>query len=233
MDRVAFEKTARDIGLSLSSEQLDAFEEYEEKLYSANNTRNLTRVNREECWIRHFIDSLLFQDLIPQGSRVLDIGTGPGLPAWPLACARPDLKVTAIDSNGKMLNFLLTVRLPNLSPVLGRAEETDDREMFDVVTGRALAPLPAQVEVSAGFCKVGGLVLPMRTPKDPGIAERAAMEVGLKLKKVHIRTLPVLEAQRAVPEFEKVAVTPYKYPRRWREILRRPLQESPDKLADL
>src|ERR1041384_4679794 len=134
-------------GLELTPEQVAQFEAFEAKLYEANAVMNLTRVPREECWLRHFVDSLLFQDLIPLNARVLDIGTGPGFPAWPLACARPDLQVTALDSNGKMLGFLRSQPLPNLEVVQERAEEWGAFERFGVVTGRALAPLPVQIEL--------------------------------------------------------------------------------------
>src|ERR1041384_3584956 len=128
-------------GLELTPEQVAQFEAFEAKLYEANAVMNLTRVPREECWLRHFVDSLLFQDLIPDRASVLDIGTGPGFPAWPLACARPDLQLTAMDSSGKMLGFLQRQGLPNLETIQIRAEEWGVRDRFDVVTGRAVAPL--------------------------------------------------------------------------------------------
>lgn len=175
---------------------------------------------------------MLFQDLVPQGASVLDIGTGPGLPAWPLACARPDLQVIALDSNGKMIAFLQSVPLPNLQAVLGRAEELVSREVFDVVTGRAVAPLAEQVEISAPQCRIGGLLLPMRTAKDKALNPLSVRELGLALRAVHSRTLPVADAVRVFPEFEKVAPTPYKYPRPWKMITKRPFGETFDPLLE-
>ena len=105
----SFVQATRTLGLTLSEAQLSKFENFEEALYRANEVMNLTRVAREECWLRHFVDSLLFQDLIPRGAAVLDIGTGPGFPAWPLACARPDLSITAMhwDSGSIFPSILL------------------------------------------------------------------------------------------------------------------------------
>ncbi len=183
---------------------------------------NLTRVPREEAWLRHFVDSLLFQDLIPQGASVLDVGTGPGFPAWPLACARPDLQVTALDSSGKMLGFLRSQSLPNLEIVQARAEEWGRREAYDVVTGRALAPLPLQLELSAPALKVGGLLIPMRTPADD-LREPLWEALGLRPAGREERTLPETDVVRVFPLFTKETPTHARYPRRWAEMKVRPL----------
>ncbi|HZH99340.1 MAG TPA: RsmG family class I SAM-dependent methyltransferase, partial [Fimbriimonadaceae bacterium] len=118
-----FEQLLIGIGITLDEGMLHAFEQFEEDLYRSNAVMNLTRVPREECYLRHFLDSLLFHDLIPAGASVLDIGTGPGFPAWPLALCRKDLHVLALDSSGKMLGFLRRHPLPNLEVVQERAEE--------------------------------------------------------------------------------------------------------------
>ncbi|MBC8065140.1 MAG: 16S rRNA (guanine(527)-N(7))-methyltransferase RsmG [Chlorobia bacterium] len=209
------------LGLALSGEQIDRFDAFEQALYHANAVMNLTRVPQEESWLRHFVDSLLFQDLIPVGSSVLDIGTGPGFPAWPLACARPDLRVTGLDSNGKMLGFLSTQGLPNLEIVMARAEEWGVRDRFDVVTGRAVAPLAVQLEISAPCAKIGGLVIPMRTPVErESIEAFLASKIGLRLRETTERELPGTAIVRLFAVFEKVDPTPDVYPRPWAEIKR-------------
>lgn len=224
MDRNAFKETVASLGLNLSDEQIEDFAAFEDCLYEANQVMNLTRVPREECWLRHFVDSLLFQDLIPEGCSVLDVGTGPGFPAWPLACARPDLRVTAIDSSGKMIGFLASFSLPNLEAVQVRAEEWGRREEFDVVTGRALAPLPIQLELSAPACRVGGAVIPMRTPNDANQFESSgAGKLGLRFDHVERRTLPGTDIERVFPVYLKLRDTSTRYPRSWAEIRKRPL----------
>ncbi len=210
--------------MELSPEQIGQFETFEGNLYATNAVMNLTRVPREECWLRHFVDSLLFQDLLPQGASVLDIGSGPGFPAWPLACARPDLTVTALDSSGKMLGFLQRNPLPNLTPVLARAEDWGVREEFDVVTGRALAPLPIQLELSMAPLKIGGLIVPMRTPGEEGAAKAfPAEKLGLRPAGLHRRPLPGTDIVRLFTVYEKVAATDLAYPRSWADIKRKPL----------
>jgi len=218
----AFVDAARTLGLDIA-EKLPQFEEFEENLYEANAVMNLTRVPREECWLRHFVDSLLFQDLVPQGSALLDIGSGPGFPAWPLACARPDLKVVAIDSASKMIGFLLKNPLPNLKAVQVRAEEWQMCEAFDVVTGRAVAPLAIQLELSAPLCKIGGVVIAMRTPAEADLIKTEFSMISLQLEQVHERQLPGTDIVRLFPVYRKTDATPKKYPRTWAEMKRKPL----------
>lgn len=220
--RKALQAWSASVGLAVSEAQFDAYDAFERELYEANEVMNLTRVSREECWLRHFVDSLLFQDLIPEGSTVLDVGTGPGFPAWPLAWARPDLQVTALDSNGKMLGFLRSMPLANLEVVQARAEEWGVREKYGVVTGRAVAPLPIQLELSTPPCVVGGWVMPMRTSNDEFDKIRLRT-LGLTLRDVIRRELPGTDIVRALPMYEKRAATDARYPRRWVEIKGNPL----------
>jgi 16S rRNA (guanine527-N7)-methyltransferase len=134
--------------------------------------------------------------------------------------------VTALDSSGKMLKFLRTQPLPNLRTVQARAEELLDREGYDFVTGRAVAPLPIQLEISAAQCRLGGVVVPMRTPSDdfddvdPGV-------LGLRLDRVETVPLPDTEIVRAFPVYEKRSLTPKRFPRRWADIRTTPLFRLP------
>lgn len=217
MDADSFVETCAAIGLPLKRVQIEAFETFEQDLYEVNASVNLTRVPQAECWLRHFVDSLLVAEFLPSGAHVLDIGTGPGFPAWPLACARPDLAVTALDSNGKMLSFLERHPLPNLRIVQGRAEDTPPRESYDVVTGRAVAPIMAQLEISAAPCKIGGAVVPMRTPTDEPFPT-APPPFGLALEQVVRRPLPSSDIIRVFPVYRKVTPTSPRYPRRWADI---------------
>lgn len=224
MDSETFANAAAELGLALSSAQLKAFADFESALYRANEVMNLTRVAQEECGLRHFLDSLLLAAFIPEGATVLDIGTGPGFPAWPLACARPDLAVTAVDSSGKMLGFLRRQVLPNLRIIETRVEDWDVRDAFVVVTGRAVAPFPVQMEISAPVTAPQGIVLPMRTPNDRDAwVNFPADTLGLTLETVHEVPLPGTDIVRCLPQFRKIGVTPRTYPRNWADIKRKPL----------
>lgn len=217
--RPEFHVWLQSAGLELSHGQVASLDAFEEALYAHNEHKNLTRIPREDAWRRHFVDSLLIHDLIAQGASVLDIGAGPGFPAWPLALVRPDLSVTALDSNGKMLEFLRSQPLPNLEIVQARAEDWGVREKFDVVTGRALAPLPIQLELSAAPCRLGGLVIPMRTAKEEdAVVAFPAAKLGLRLRETVQRELPGEDATRLFPVYEKISPTPRQFPRSWAEI---------------
>lgn len=210
------------LGLELTPGQIAGFAAFEEALYRANEVSNLTRVPQEEAWLRHTLDSLLISPLLPEGTEVLDIGTGAGFPAWPLAFARPDLRVTALDSAGKSIRFLRSQPLPNLEVVQGRAEEWEEREAFDVVTGRAVAPLAIQVELSARLARIGGAVIPMRTPGDD-VEDIELGPLGLELERVETATLPVVGAERVFPVYRKVRRTEEFFPRRWAEMRAMPM----------
>lgn len=223
MDRDTFRRDLETLALRLTESQLAAFEAFEADLYAANATRNLTRVPQQECATRHFIDSLLLVRAVEPTGRLLDLGTGPGFPAWPLACALPGLQVTALDSNGKMLAFLRDHPLPNLTVVQDRAEDWNVSERFDWVTGRALAPLAVQLEVSVRPCKVGGAFVPLRTPSDLTEIERLRNALCLNLERVVEIELPGTDVRRVIPVFRKTHRTPKGYPRPWAEIRRKPL----------
>jgi 16S rRNA (guanine527-N7)-methyltransferase len=210
--------------IELSEHQLQAFEQFENALYEANQVMNLTRITQEECTLKHFVDSLLIVDQFPQSASVLDLGTGAGLPAWPIACVRPDLQVTAIESAGKKCNFLNSQPLPNLTVIQLRVEDFKEREQFDVVTGRAFAPLPIQMELSAAFCKMGGLVIPFRTSNDLKEIESSSFKMlGMNLENVLNIELPATDVVRVFPVYKKVSKTQLKYPRVWSAIKQKPL----------
>lgn len=211
--------------IELSESQLELFDKYEQALYESNKVMNLTRVPAEECTLRHFIDSLLPVDLIPENGRVLDVGCGPGFPAWALACARPDLQVTALDSSSKMTNFLNSQPLPNLRVICMRAEEFPQRERFDFITGRALAPLSIQLEVSAPFCKIDGIIVPFRSVNEIETIHALKLEgLGIKLEKIEERTLPGTDIQRVFPVYRKTKKTAKHFPRSWAKIKQDPLE---------
>lgn len=211
-------------GYPLDDRAVGDFEAFEEDLYRLNEVANLTRVPRAECSIRHFLDSVLLIGHIPRDAAVLDLGCGPGFPAWPLARVRPDLKVTALDSSGKALGFLRRHPLPNLDIVEARAEEWPVREKFDWVTGRALAPLPLQLELSAPPCRIGGAVVPFRTPRElDAVRSFPAGRLGLVLESLIEAPLPSTDVVRLFPVFRKERATDPRFPRTWTRMRRAPL----------
>ena len=118
-------------------------------------------------WERHLLNSAVLGELVPPGARVLDVGSGAGLPGIPLALARPDLHVVLLEPLARRVTFLqeATADLGTVEVVRGRAEEGHVRRALgvsDVVTARAVAPL----ERLAGWClplvRPGGRLLALK-----------------------------------------------------------------------
>ena len=210
--------------LTISDEQEAQCVSFLDQLYKANEVMNLTRVSREEAEVRHLIDSLLPQKFIHEEAVVLDAGSGPGFPSWPLACIRPDLQIHAIDSTEKIASFLLGVAPDNLTVKWMRVEEMRSRGRYDVAVGRAFAPLGIQLEATAPFVCMGGLVLPYRTPNDRLEAETLPCgQLGLELEAIHELALPD-GSMRMFPLYRKVRETPIEFPRLWGRMKAKPLK---------
>lgn len=214
---------ALQFGVDLSEEQFQQLAMFENALYESNAVMNLTRVPKEECWWRHFLDSIALAPLIPSKASLLDIGCGPGFPGAVLHIVRPDISVTCVDSGTKPIEFLRKV-FPTIEVIKSRAEELSCRETFDVVTGRAVAPFPIQIEISAAWVKVGGRFIPMRTPAEANrIRTFNAGVLGLSWLESKLIRVGPLGVERLIPIFEKWRQTPLTYPRSWAQIKSKPL----------
>ena len=154
----------------------------------------------DRLWPRHIANSVAHADLISEGSTVVDVGSGAGLPGIPLALARPDLDVTLLEPLQRRAAFLKLacgeLQLENVRVVRVRAEETRDR--FDVVTGRAVAPLNKLVP----WClpMTGGLMLWLKGASAPD--EVQANAVLLRKSRLVTEVLSV----RAHPDVEPTTV---------------------------
>ena len=119
----------------------------------------------DRLWERHVLNSVAGEALFPSGATVVDVGSGAGLPGIPLAVLRPDLRVTLLESLLRRVNFLeLAVEELGLADrvrvVRGRAEE--HRETYDVVTCRAVAPLPRLVDWCAPLLARSGRLVALK-----------------------------------------------------------------------
>ena len=141
------------MAISINNQQQALLLDYLALLLKWNSAFNLTAVrDPEEMVSRQILDSLSILNLI-SGERVLDVGTGPGLPGIPLAIVRPDVHFTLLDSNGKKTRFVQQAKtaldLPNVDVVNGRVESYRSEERFDTVTARAFAALPKMVDLTS------------------------------------------------------------------------------------
>ncbi|MGN0748649.1 MAG: 16S rRNA (guanine(527)-N(7))-methyltransferase RsmG [Christensenellales bacterium] len=153
--------------INLSEEKIEQLLKFNSLLMQANEKFNLTRITDEDEIIRkHFLDSLISVDMLPENAKVVDIGAGGGFPSIPLKIARPDINLTMIDSVEKKVNFLNSV-CANLN--FGKAiaihtriedfAQTDARESFDVCVARAVASLPTLLEYSLPLIKENGMLI--------------------------------------------------------------------------
>jgi 16S rRNA (guanine527-N7)-methyltransferase len=162
--RVWFYGVCRANGVILSDFQLDQMESYVNFLLDWNKKINLvSRKDEENIWSYHILHSvsMLFLVDMPQASRIVDIGTGGGLPGIPIKIIRPDLSILCLDSTGKKIKavseMITDLDLQNITAVWGRAEEIGLQKEyagnFDFALARAVAPLSDLVSWAKPFLK--------------------------------------------------------------------------------
>lgn len=186
-------------GIALPDQQKQQLIGYVELLHKWNKTYNLTSVRDPmQMLVRHILDSIVVNPHL-QGSRFIDVGTGPGLPGIPLAIVRPDAHFTLLDSLGKRVRFLRQVQhelgLKNIEPVQSRVEEFIPEPAFDGVISRAFASLQDMltwchhlpVKGQGRFYALKGL-----SPDE----ELGSLPEGVKLQEIIKLRVPELEGER-------------------------------------
>jgi 16S rRNA (guanine527-N7)-methyltransferase len=226
------------ISASLPQGWSDAIERFVALLLAANRQVNLTRVTAPDEVARlHLMDSLaalpLIDALAPR--RVVDLGSGGGIPGLPLALARPDVRWTLVDSVSKkaaiLAKFVATLGLQNVVVVADRAEalgrDAEHRERYDLVTARACAGLPVLAELALPLLAVSGMLLAWKGPlaEDDEEVRRGRAAIG-QLGGGRLRIvdpgIPALGGHRFVV-VPKERSTDARFPRRPGEPGRRPL----------
>jgi 16S rRNA (guanine527-N7)-methyltransferase len=208
----------------LTEAQCGRAAQYLQLLLEANERINLTRItDPSEAAIRHVGDSLTLLPYLPAGSHSLaDVGSGGGAPGMVLAIARPDVRVTLIESTQKKAGFLrhaaTELQLQNVEVLAQRVEEvarSDRRESFDVVTARALAPMVQLVEWCLPLAKVGGKCLAMKgqkLPQEMASAKQIIPRLGGGMPVIHPVSLRGTE-HHVVVELPKSRRSDPRYPR--------------------
>lgn len=216
------------IDVTVSDEQMQQLASYLHLMLETNKQFNLTAIkDPDQAWKRHIIDSLtLVPGLIewPQGSRLIDVGTGGGLPGIPLAIVLPQLKVTLLESTGKKAKFCQKVSaelgLENIVVINNRAETLGQnkiyRETFDIAVSRAVGPMRILLEFILPLVKVGGWMYALKGPA----LEQELADAGEALTQLGAGEVMAVEAypegfdnQSVVVGIEKMNRTPKEYPR--------------------
>ncbi len=205
-----------------SNEKLERFIDI---LIEENKKYNLTAIkDKDGIRKKHFEDSLKILDFydFKAGDKILDIGTGAGFPAIPLAIVRSDINFYLLDSLTKRTNFLQMLKdelkLDNVTVINGRCEvlarKEEHRECYDYAMARAVAQLPTLLELAVPFIKKKGVFFAYKSigfEEEYNLSKNAMKELRVKL--VNKYEYKINETNRLIALFKKEQKTSSKYPR--------------------
>ncbi|MGL4988084.1 MAG: 16S rRNA (guanine(527)-N(7))-methyltransferase RsmG [Cetobacterium sp.] len=223
------------IGLKYTEEKVNNLIKYLEYLVEYNAHTNLTAIrDTKDALEKHFLDSLLLQNLLDEkkAKKAIDIGTGAGFPGMVLAIFNPEVEFVLMDSVGKKTIFLENVKellnLENVTVVNSRAEDyitSENRESFDIGLCRGVSKLNVILEYMIPFIKIDGYFLAQKMvgTEEEDEATNALDILGAKIITVHKYHLPNYGDERLVVEILKNKSTDKKYPRRAGVALKKPL----------
>ncbi|HXC38018.1 MAG TPA: 16S rRNA (guanine(527)-N(7))-methyltransferase RsmG [Burkholderiales bacterium] len=189
------------LSLDVSEAQGELLARYLAELKKWNKTYNLTAIRDQgEMVALHVADSLAVAPHLPlkPATRLLDVGSGAGLPGIPLAIAKPEIQVTVLDSNTKKAAFLqqakAELRLPNVEVIAARVEEWKSAQSFHIIISRAYSEIAIFIAQARHLLAPGGLFAAMKGqyPKD----EIAALPAGFAVKEAIRLNVPGVDAER-------------------------------------
>ena len=231
MNKEEFIKETKKIGIELNNQILKDLEAYYDILKEENTKYNLTRIiSQEDVYLKHFYDSLTITKIVDINNQsICDLGSGAGFPGLVLAICFPNTKMTLIESNGKKCYFLNTVKeklnLNNVNIINTRVEEyaRKNREIFDIVTARAVAPLKQLVEYWVPLVKIEGSFIAMKANMEGEKENIDNYYAKLDIKEIKkmVFNLPKENSLRTLLKYQKLKVTNQKYPRRYSDIIKK------------
>ena len=228
MTESEFIKHIEDLGITCDDDKLSKLNKYYEMLVEYNKFMNLTGItDKNQVYLKHFYDSLTIAKVINLNdyNTLCDIGTGAGFPGLVIKVLYPHLKVTLVDSLNKRINFLNDVikelGLTDIETVHARIEDYahNNKDKFDIVTARAVAPLNILLEYAIPITKVNSYFIAMKGKVEEEFTYNNALKV-LKSVVEDIKKfrLPIENSDRTIYKIKKTSRINGKYPRKPSEI---------------
>ncbi|MBR7116527.1 MAG: 16S rRNA (guanine(527)-N(7))-methyltransferase RsmG [Clostridia bacterium] len=159
------------LGGMLNLKRTEQFYRLTVRMLEENEKYNLTAITDiSKIILNHYLDCAAFAKRLPKGASIIDIGCGAGFPSLPVAILRDDIRITAVDSTAKRVNYVKETAellgLTHLEAIVMRAEEgaikPEYREKFDIACARAVAEMRVLTELCLGYVKVGGKFMAMK-----------------------------------------------------------------------
>ena len=192
---------AKELGVSLTASELGKLYTFAAELKKWNRKINLTAIkNDEEIVVKHFLDSLTLLKAVGLKGELLDIGSGGGFPAIPLAITRHAFQVVSVDAVEKKVIFQRHIArqlaLHNFDAIHARAEELAVRHAgrFDWVVSRAFSDILSFVRLALPLIKADGKIIAMKGKGGRGEADSA----GPALKEMGVEVCPIIELRLPV-----------------------------------
>ena len=227
-----FKSEVNKLGVPLTEKEINLLEKYYNLLIEYNEKINLTAITeKKDVYLKHFYDSLTLVKAIDFAKieSMCDIGTGAGFPGIVIKIFYPNIKLTLVDALNKRINFLKEVvfelGLNDVNLVHARAEDyaKDNREMFDLVTARAVAKLSILMEYSMPMVKINKFFVAMKGQDDISVSNRVLDVLSSKLEKVICFELPKEAGIRNLVLIKRVGDISIKYPRKYSDMKKKPL----------
>ena len=217
------------IGTNLNNNQIKIFENYYNFLIEYNKKINLTAItNKNEIFIKHFIDSLTISRFLQNSCKLIDVGSGAGFPGVPLKISNPDIELTLVESSKKKCEFLKdlsNILKMEFDVINNRAEilskDLNYREKFDICVSRAVANLRILSELCIPFIKINGIFIAMKGPSFETELKNSMdiiQKLGCKINKIKQILLPDNFGTRCLIFIQKIKSTPKIYPRSFSRI---------------
>lgn len=234
MTKEQFIAELKKINIFVTDYQLQQLEKYYEILIDWNKKINLTGITKlEDVYLKHFFDSATIIKIVDLNKidSLCDVGTGAGFPGIVIKILFPKIKVTLIDSLNKRINFLNSVikelELVDIVALHERAEifALSQREKFQLVTARAVAPLNILSEICLPLVKIGGYFIPLKSNISREIIgfEEVINKLGGQNLEILNFELPYENSNRTLLKVQKKNKTNNKYPRKYADIKKKPL----------